>query len=112
MAGRPAAGYRPPMGRTLPVIWSLHGLTYTGGLEIDGERYTLTGRTRTFAFLPSEITTSAVLRGPADRLRGLPVLKIGLGTGDVVHVASLGGAGSLLELAALVGARQPVAAGS
>ena len=51
-------------------------------------------------------------RSPARRLRGLPVLSLRLVGGEIVYVASMGGPGSLQDLAAAVGGGQPVGSGT
>lgn len=96
----------------LPVVWNLHGTTYAGSLRLAGDRLTLGSRSHTLTFLGASIASLGIERGPAQRLRGLPVLRLRLEGGIDVRVASLGGAGSLLELAASVAARQPTAAGT
>ena len=92
------------MRRTFPVIWSLHGDTQTGKLEVTKERMELTSRGYTFAFpaIPSPNSTSNAAPGP--QIRGLPSLRIRLVGEHVVRVASLGGAGSLHEISALLAA--------
>jgi hypothetical protein len=89
----------------LPVIWAFHGTTFTGKLELSGGRLILSSRRRTLAFLVGRVVALAIDRSAASRLRGLPVLSLLLPGGDMVHVASLGGAGSLHELAGVVASR-------
>jgi len=96
----------------LPVVWKLHDTTCAGGLRIDDDRVTLTSKGQTLCFSGGSISSFAVERAPAERLRGLPVLCLRLDGGIAVRVASLGGAGSLHELAALIGGRQPVPTGT
>jgi hypothetical protein len=106
------AAYRARMELQLPVIWTLHGKTSPGRLEVSHERLALTSRGRSFAFPLGSVATSTIERGPARRLRGLPVLSVRLVGGDTVTVASMGGPGSLQDLAAAVGGRQAVAIGT
>ena len=103
-----AAAAFPPsvrsMRRTFPVIWSLHGDTQTGKLEVTKERLELTSRGYTFAFPRDSVTHFDVERGAGARIRGLPTLKIRLVGEHVLRIASLGGAGSLHEISALLAA--------
>jgi hypothetical protein len=96
----------------LPVVWTLHDQTSAGRLEISGGRLVLTSRGRSFAFPIGSIATFMIDRAPARRLRGMPVLSLRLVGGETMLVASLGGAGSLQDLAAVMGGRQPVASGT
>ncbi len=95
--------------RTWPVIWLFHGCVSAGSLGLGRERLVLTGRERTFAFRREEVEGAAIEREPGCRLRGLPVLAVRLDTGDSVRIASLGGIGSLHELAAVVSPHQAAA---
>lgn len=96
----------------LPVIWRLNGATHAGRIELADDRVRLTSKSEVVSFDPSSVEGFAIERAPAQRLRGLPVLAVRLGGGEVVRVASMGGGGSLHELAAWVGARQPAATGT
>jgi hypothetical protein len=87
----------------LPVIWMLHGLTSAGRLDVAADRLTLTSGGRAFSFPLGSVASFAIERGPGQRLRGLPALSVRLKEGETVQVASLGGSGSLHQLAALVG---------
>jgi hypothetical protein len=90
----------------LPVIWTLHGKTSPGRVEVSRGRLELTSRGRAFAFPLGSVATFMIDRAPARRLRGLPVLSLRLVGGDTVAVASMGGPGSLQDLAATVGGNQ------
>lgn len=90
----------------LPVIWALHGTTTSGRLDVSHGRIELTSRRRAFAIPLGSIAAFMIERGPARRLRGLPVLSLQLDGGDTVTVASMGGPGSLQDLANVVGGRQ------
>lgn len=96
----------------LPVIWSLHGTTTPGRVEVSRNRLTLTSRGRAFAVPLASVAAFGIERAPSRRLRGLPVLSLTLVGGDVLSVASMGGPGSLQDLAALVAGRQLVASGT
>jgi hypothetical protein len=90
----------------LPVIWSFQGTASPGRLDVSHGRLALTSRGRAFAFPLGSVATFMIDRAPGRRLRGLPVLSLRLVGGDTVSVASMGGPGSLQELAAVVGGRQ------
>ena len=96
----------------LPVVWTLHGATSPGKLEVSHGRLALTSRGRAFAFPLGSVAAFMIERGPARRLRGLPTLSLRLAGGDTVSIASLGGPGSLQDLAAVVGGRQLAATGT
>lgn len=89
------------MRKTFPVLWALHGQTRTGKLEVSRERIELSSRGHTFAFARDAVAHFVIERGATARIRGLPAITVSLAGGDVVRVASLGGAGSLHEVAAL-----------
>lgn len=92
------------MRKTFPVIWSLHGNTQTGKLEVTKERIELSSRGYTLAFPRDSVVHFAVERGADLRIRGLPSITMRLVGEHVVRVASLGGAGSLHEISALLAA--------
>lgn len=86
------------MSSGFPVLWTLNSAPCVGLAEVDAQRVILTSRHRSFSFPLESVGKLDVLRGAAERVRGLPVLAVTLVSGDVVRVASLGGAGSLHEL--------------
>jgi hypothetical protein len=90
------------MRKTFPVIWSLHGNTNAGKLEVTKERIELSSRGYTFAFPRDSVFHFVVDRGAESRIRGLAAITISLAGGEVVRIASLGGAGSLHDVAALL----------
>lgn len=100
------------MGLQLPVVWTLHGKTSSGRVDVSADRLTLTSKGRAFSFPLRCVASFGIERAPSLRLRGLPVLRLRLRQGDTVVVASMGGPGSLLQLAAVVGSRQPLANGT
>lgn len=100
------------MGLQLPVIWSLHGITSPGRVDVSHDRIELTSRTRAFAFPLGSVAAFVIERSPARRLRGLPILSLRLVGGETVQVASMGGAGSLQDLAAAVAGAQAVGSGT
>ena len=96
----------------LPVIWNFHGTTSPGKLDVGHDRLAFTSRGRAFSFPRGSIAAFMIERGPARRLRGLPVLSLRLVGGDTVTVASMAGPGSLQDLAAVVGGGQLSATGT
>jgi hypothetical protein len=90
------------MKKTFAVIWDLHGHTHTGKLETLKERLELTSRQCTLSFPRHSVSHYVIERSPDARIRGLPALTIRLVGGEVVRLASLGGVGSLHEIAELV----------
>jgi hypothetical protein len=104
--------YRADMDIQLPVIWKMQGTTSAGRLDLSRGRLVLTSRGRALDFPLGSVAASTIERGAARRLRGLPVLSLVLDTGETVSVASMGGPGSLQDLAAAVGRRQAPATGT
>jgi hypothetical protein len=100
------------MSLDLPVVWNVNDATYAGGLQLTDDRVTLTSKSHTLSFSGVSIASLGIERSPSQRLRGLPVLRLLLEGGVDVRVASLGGAGSLNELAASIAARQALPAGT
>jgi hypothetical protein len=96
----------------LPVIWMLHGTTSPGRVDVSHGRLELTSRRRAFGFPLGSVAAFMIDRAPARRLRGLPVLSLRLVGGETVTVASMGGPGSLQDLAAAVGGCQTAASGT
>ena len=96
----------------LPVIWTLHGTTSPGRLEVSQGRLALISRGRTLAFPLGSVATFMIERGLARRLRGMPVLSLRLVDGDTVSIASMGGPGSLQVLAGVVGGCQLATTGT
>lgn len=96
----------------LPVVWRADDATHAGRIELENDRIKLTSKKEVVTFDVSSVAGFAIERAPAQRLRGLPVLAIRLVGGEVVRIASMGGGGSLHELASWVGARQPAMTGT
>ena len=94
------------MAQTYPVVWELDGETYTGGLELRQGRVTLTGVDRVLSFCAGSVEHADIEREPSDRIRGLPVIRIVLREGERLRIASIGGLGSLNEIAEQLGAFQ------
>jgi hypothetical protein len=100
------------MGLQLPVVWTLHGLTSHGRIDVSSDRVTLTSKHRVFSFPLRSIAAYTIDRAPARRLRGLPVLVLKLAEGEMVLIGSMGGPGSLQELTSAVGRLQLVPSGT
>jgi len=96
----------------LPVIWTTNGATHAGRLELVGDEMKLSSKRETLSFAAGSVAVFAIERAPEQRLRCLPVLSLRLADGDIVRVASMGGAGSLHELACRLGVRQLAATGT
>jgi hypothetical protein len=84
------------------ILWTLHGSVYAGSLKIGWDRLELRGRGRVFAIPFDVIAQFTIERGPAARLKGLPVLTLYLAEGDVIRLASLEGVGVLHEVCAVL----------
>jgi hypothetical protein len=92
------------MKRTYAVVWSEGGDVVSGRLDRLGDGFELHGRDRRLSIPFSELVGAAIARGRSDRLRGLPVLALDIGTGAPVRIASLEGTAVLHELADRVAA--------
>ena len=93
------------MRKTFPVLWSLHGDTHTGKLEVTKERHRADARADTrsrFPAIPS--STSSSNAAPRRGSEGSPRSRCASSVSDVVRIASLAGAGSLHEISALLAA--------
>jgi hypothetical protein len=94
------------MATTYPVVWQLDGETYTGALELKQGRVTLTGVDRVLSFCADSVAHADIEREPGDRIRGLPAIRVVLREGEELRIASVGGLGSLNEIAEQLGALQ------
>jgi hypothetical protein len=90
------------MRKTFPIVWALHDRTHTGKFEAFKERLELSSRGYTLSFPRSSVTHFMIERGAGKRIRGLSAITIRLAGGEVVQIASLGGPGSLHEIAELL----------
>jgi len=104
--------YRVRMKSAFPVLWVWRDDPYTGRLELDRDRITLSSRDRKLSLPVEALCQVEVRRAPAQRIRRLPVLALRTTGGDLVRIASLGGAGSLHELAVAIGECRGQAAGN
>ncbi len=90
------------MKKSYAVIWSRRDGESSGKLEALADRFELRGRDGSLSVPFAEVTAASIGRSNGDRLRGLPVLRLRLAGGERLRIASLEGAGVLLELADLV----------
>ena len=81
------------------VIWRDDSGVGSGRLEPCEDRFELSGRGRSLSIVFSGLAGASIARAPAERLRGLPVLRFLTRGGSAIAVASLEGAGVLHELA-------------
>jgi len=102
------------MSRTFPVLWTMGEDPVTGMLRLEQGRITLVARERTLSFPVDVVSQIEVLREPAQRLRRMPVIALEMSSGASVRIASLGGPGSMHELAVAIGERrdQPMPSGA
>jgi hypothetical protein len=81
------------------VVWQRNGEdAVSGGLRCDRHGLHFSGRQSLHVPL-AHIRQLSIRRGPAERLRGLPVIALLLAEGKTLRVASLEGIGALHELA-------------
>jgi hypothetical protein len=93
------------------VVWSSNGRVQAGKLEPFADRFELHGRERRTWIRFAELSGATIERRGSERLLGLPVLSLRLRDDPPVRIASLEGAGFLLELADFIEhAGRPVAA--
>jgi len=81
------------------VIWRDDGGVGSGCLEPRDDSFELSGRGRSLSIAFAGLTGASIGRTPAERLRGLPVLRFLMRGGSAISVASLEGPGVLHELA-------------
>ena len=91
-----------PIRRSYAVVWGTGDEVASGRLEPFADRLDLCGREGSISIPFSELRGAAIARGRSERLRRLPVLVLRRASGASVRIASLEGAGVLLELAELV----------
>lgn len=87
------------------VTWLDGDSVQSGRLETYQDRFELRGRTSDTIVPFADVAAARIVRGPADRLLGLPVLEVATGD-NTLRIASLEGAGVLHELSAIVEARR------
>ena len=88
------------MTGTLAILWTIGGEPHTGRLDARSDRLELRARGHSLSVPFASITRCSIDRGPAVRIRGLPVLRVELVSGVVVRIASLESTTALKDLAA------------
>jgi hypothetical protein len=83
------------------VLWTDGDAPHSGRLDAHADRLELHGRDAALVVPFADVAEARIERGPADRLRGLPVLALRRRDGSQLRVASLDGPGVLHELASL-----------
>jgi hypothetical protein len=90
--------------KAMGVLWSEAGSDpHTGKLRLAANGIEFVGRELRSELPYADVRSIHLARGPADRLRGLPVLVLGLDAGETVRIASLEGTGALHELSRSLG---------
>lgn len=77
------------MTGTLAILWTVGTELHSGRLDVLRDRVELRSRRHTLGIPLGSIARCAIDRGPAVRIRGLPVLRLELTDGVVVRIASL-----------------------
>jgi hypothetical protein len=86
------------MTAVLGVLWTVGSEPHTGRLSAIRDRLELRARGHSMSIPLRSIVRSSIDRGPAVRIRGLPVLRLELESGVVVRIASLEGTSALTDL--------------
>jgi hypothetical protein len=96
------------MKGSFAVLWLLRGVLHTGSLEAVDGRFKLLARDATMSIPIDSVERSVIERGASARIRGLPVLRLELGNGTLVRIASLESVTVLNDLAGLLTATAPI----
>jgi hypothetical protein len=86
------------MTGTLAILWTIGGELHTGRLNVLRDRVELRSRRHSLSIPRASVGRCSIDRGPAVRIRGLPVLRLELAGGTVVRIASLESVGDLKDL--------------
>jgi len=97
------------MTATLAVLWTIGSDLHAGRLNLVRDRLDLRSRHHVLSIPLDTIKRCSIDRGPAVRIRGLPVLRIELTKDVVVRIASLESITTLVDLAERVTGRVPIA---
>jgi hypothetical protein len=89
---------------TLAILWTIGAELHTGRLNVLRDRLELRSRRHALSIPVSSIVRSSIDRGPAVRIRGLPVLRLEVEDGVIVRIASLESVTLLSDLAARLAA--------
>jgi hypothetical protein len=96
------------MKGSFAVLWLLRGELHTGSLEAVDGRFKLLARDATMSIPIDSVERSVIERGASARIRGLAVLRLELGNGTLVRIASLESVTVLNDLAGLLTATAPI----
>ena len=91
----------------LAVLWTIGTELHTGQLKVIRDRVEIRSRRHTLRIPLESIVRTSIDRGPAVRIRGLPVLRVQLVGGLSVKIASLETVTALTDLVGRLG--EPVA---
>lgn len=87
------------MTATLAILWTIGADLHTGRLNVLRDRLELRSRRHALSIPLSSVERCSIDRGPAVRVRGLPVLRLELTDGMTVRIASLENVTLLKDLA-------------
>jgi hypothetical protein len=87
------------MTATLAILWTIGGDLHTGRLNVLRNRLELRSRRHALSIPLASVERTSIERGPAARIRGLPVLRLELTDGMTVRIASLESVTLLKDLA-------------
>jgi hypothetical protein len=87
------------MTGTLAILWTIGSDLHTGRLNVLRDRLELRSRRHALSIPLEAILRSSIDRGPAVRIRGLPVLRIEVENDVTVRIASLESVTALTDLA-------------
>jgi hypothetical protein len=87
------------MTATLAILWTIGADLHTGRLNVLRDRLELRSRRHALSIPLASVERCSIDRGPAVRIRGLPVLRLELSDGMIVRVASLESVTLLKDLA-------------
>ena len=96
------------MTPTLAILWTIGADLHTGHLNLVRDRLDLRSRHHVLSIPLDTIERCSIDRGPAVRIRGLPVLRLELTNDVVVRIASLESITALVDLAERVTGSVPV----
>jgi hypothetical protein len=86
------------MTGTLAILWTIGTELHTGQLNMSRGRLEVRSRRHVLSIPLDSIVGCAIDRGPAVRIRGLPVLRLELGEKLVLRIASLESVTALSDL--------------
>jgi hypothetical protein len=96
------------MTATLAILWTIGAELHTGRLNVLRDRLELRSRRHGLSIPLASVARCSIDRGPAVRIRGLPVLRLELTDGMIVRIASLESITLLKDLAGRLALAAPV----